>query len=208
MFGILKAVRNKQKYASTQKKKKKYSRQGYAPSYREIASHFKLSSIATVHQHLKALAEKGVINLSPNKARTTELIKEKMNSFGQSMELPLVGVIAAGEPIEALENPEMMTIPVGIVEDPQSYVLKVKGTSMKEDGILDGDFVIVERNFYPKNGEVVVALLDNTYATLKKYYREKNWIRLQPANSNYEPILVKNPTIQGIVRGLIRKFAH
>ncbi len=176
----------------------------YAPSYREIADYFGLSSTATVHEHVKALEDKGLISTSHNAARSLELTT--IQRFGQAIELPLVGLITAGEPIEAIENKETLTVPRDFVHDENSYVLKVKGESMIEEGILDGDYVIVERNFYPQNGDVVVALLDNTYATLKKYYREKDRIRLQPANHTMKPIYAKNPAIQGIVRAVLRKF--
>ncbi len=176
---------------------------GYAPSYREIAEYFGLSSTATVHDHVRALEDKGLITSTHNAARSLELVSYR---FGKAIELPLVGLIAAGEPIEAIEQNETISVPQNMVRDENSYVLKVRGDSMIEDGILDGDYVIVERSFYPQNGDVVVALLDNTYATLKRYYREKDRIRLQPANSTMQPIYDKNPAIQGIVRGVLRTF--
>ncbi|MBT7553141.1 transcriptional repressor LexA [bacterium] len=175
----------------------------YAPSYREIADYFGLSSTATVHEHVKALEDKGLISSNHNAARSLEVIQQR---FGQSIELPLVGLIAAGEPIEAVEQNETLSVPKEFVRDDNSYVLKVKGESMIDEGILDGDYVVVERNFYPQNGDVVVALLDNTYATLKKYFREKDKIRLQPANKMMKPIYAKNPAIQGIVRAVLRRF--
>ncbi len=176
---------------------------GYAPSYREIAEYFGLSSTATVHDHVRALEDKGLITSTHNAARSLELVSFR---FGKAIELPLVGLIAAGEPIEAIEQNETISVPQNMARDENSYVLKVRGDSMIEDGILDGDYVIVERSFYPQNGDVVVALLDNTYATLKRYYREKDRIRLQLANSTMQPIYDKNPAIQGIVRGVLRTF--
>jgi repressor LexA len=176
----------------------------YAPSYREIAEHFGLSSTATIHEHVKALEDKGVISSSHNAARSLEVVTKQR--FGKSIELPLAGLITAGVPIEAIETNETIAVPQNMIKDENSFVLKVKGESMIEDGILDGDYVIVERNFYPHNGDVVVALLDNTYATLKKYYREKDRIRLQPANKTMKPIYAKNPAIQGIVKGIMRTF--
>lgn len=183
------------------------SEHGYAPSYREIADYFELSSPATVHQHIRALAEKGAINMGEEgEARSIEVIvQEEPAAF--ALMLPLVGVIAAGAPIEAVEQNEAIAVPTNFVVDgTNSYVLKVKGQSMIEDGILNGDFVVIERNPSPKNGEVVVALLDNTYATLKRFYREANRIRLQPANSAMEPIFVQDCIIQGVVRAVIRQF--
>lgn len=180
---------------------------GYAPSYREIADHLGLSSPATVHQHIQTLVEKGVIEIGDDGcARSIELIHSEKQS-SPSILLPLFGLIAAGEPIEAVEQNETMAVPTEFVVDgSNSYILRVKGRSMIEDGILDGDYVVVERNPSPINGEVVVALLDNAYATLKRFYREKNRIRLQPANSAMNPIFVKDCGIQGVVRAVIRKF--
>lgn len=180
---------------------------GFAPSLREIGEHLGLSSPATVHAHLENLKAKGFLRKGYNEARSIELKPVKMN-WAQALELPLAGLITAGEPIEAVETKETITVPVDLVTDKaNSYVLKVKGESMIEEGILDGDYVIVERNPSPQSGDVVVALLNNAYATLKKFYREANRIRLQPANSTMKPIYVKDPLIQGVVRGIIRKFA-
>ncbi len=180
--------------------------QGYAPSYREIAEHFGLSSPATVHGHIQSLVEKGLARIGDDgEARSIELIEE--TPVIPSMMLPLMGLITAGVPIEAVEERETMAVPAQFVVDgSNSFVLRVKGRSMIEDGILDGDFVVIERNPSPKNGEVVVALLDNAYATLKRFYREKQRIRLQPANSAMDPIFVKDCIIQGVVRAVIRKF--
>ncbi len=179
---------------------------GYAPSYREIGEHFSLSSPATVHAHVQALAEKGKITLGHDgEARSMELVHAK--PFEMAVLLPLSGLITAGEPIEAVEQNETMAVPVNFVVDGEnSYVLQVKGKSMIDDGIYDGDYVVIERNPSPKNGEVVVALLDNAYATLKRFYRERNRIRLQPANSTMDPIFVQDCIIQGVVRAVIRQF--
>jgi repressor LexA len=183
------------------------SEHGYAPSYREIAEYFELSSPATVHQHVQSLVEKGVIAIGEDgEARSIEVIVQEQPAAFAVM-LPLAGVITAGSPIEAVEQNEAIAVPTNFVVDgSNSYVLKVKGQSMIEDGILNGDYVVIERNPSPKNGEVVVALLDNTYATLKRFYREANRIRLQPANSTMDPIFVKDCIIQGVVRAVIRQF--
>lgn len=150
--------------------------------------------------------KKGFLKTSYNEARSIELVPAEINFA--AIELPLAGLITAGEPIEAIEEKETIGVPADFVSDrANSYVLRVKGKSMVDDGILDGDYVIVERNPSPKNGEVVVALLNNAYATLKKFYREANRIRLQPANAKMKPIYTKDPLIQGVVRGVIRKFA-
>ncbi|PIS42745.1 MAG: hypothetical protein COT24_01985 [Candidatus Kerfeldbacteria bacterium CG08_land_8_20_14_0_20_40_16] len=178
---------------------------GYSPSYREIAEYFGLSSPATIYEHIKGLEDKGFIKAEEKKARSIKISKKERRER-PALELPLVGTIAAGEPIEAIEEKETITVPVEMANDPNAFVLRVKGKSMIEDGILDGDYVICERRFYPQNGEVVVALLNNEYATLKKYYREKDRIRLQPANSTMKPIYSKNPVIQGIVKAVLRKY--
>ncbi|MDD4271755.1 MAG: transcriptional repressor LexA [Patescibacteria group bacterium] len=180
---------------------------GYAPSLREIGEHFNLSSPATIHAHVQALKQKGILKTSFNEARSIEIIPTSVN-WTASLELPLVGLITAGEPIEAVEENDTIAVPADFVTDSaNSYVLRVKGESMIEDGILDGDYVIVERNPSPQNGDIVVALLNNAYATLKKFYREQKRIRLQPANSSMRPIYAADPLIQGVVRGVIRKFA-
>ncbi|MEK7158978.1 MAG: transcriptional repressor LexA [Patescibacteria group bacterium] len=178
----------------------------YAPSCREIAEGVGLSSPATVHQHLQSLKSKGYLKIGQEEARGIALTSKVM-TLCKSIELPLAGLITAGEPIEAVEEHETMAVPANLVADENAYVLKVKGRSMIEDGILDGDYVVVERNHFPKNGDVVVALLNNAYATLKKFYRETDRIRLQPANSEMQPIFCKDVAIRGVVRAIIRKFA-
>lgn len=181
----------------------------YAPSYMEIAEHFSISSPATVHQHIKALEDKGYLKSSKHQKRALEPLLLSSYRDSTIVDLPLVGLITAGEPIEAIEEKETLAVPTDFVRDSEnSYVLRVKGQSMIDEGIWDGDYVIVERNHSPKSGDVVVALLDNAYATLKKFYREKDRIRLQPANPNMKPIYAKDPLIQGIVRVVIRKFAY
>lgn len=196
---------------------------GYAPSLREIGEHFHLSSPATIHAHVQALKQKGMLKTSYNEARSIEIVPAKVHpvksaicgaelfngvNWTASLILPLAGLIAAGEPIEAVEERETIAVPSDFVSDSaNSYVLRVKGESMIEDGILDGDYVIVERNPSPQNGDIVVALLNNAYATLKRFYREQKRIRLQPANSKMKPIYSADPLIQGVVRGVIRKFA-
>jgi len=181
------------------------AKHNYAPSYRDIMKGTGISSPATAYNHVQALRDKGYITLTDGQMRSVELT-EKSNVFTRGIELPLVGSIAAGEPIEAIENNESIAVPLELLPNLNCYVLQVKGESMIEDGILDGDFVIVERSFYPENGDTVVALLDNENATLKRYYREKTRIRLQPANKSMKPIYTRNPVIQGIVRGVLRRY--
>ncbi len=180
---------------------------GYAPSYREIGQHFKLSSSASVAEHVQNLREKGYLDWEEGAARSIEVL-EKPKTFATAFMLPLAGLITAGQPIEALQTNDTIAVPAQLVKDESNtYVLKVKGQSMIDEGILDGDFVVVERNPSPRNGQVVVALLDNAFATLKKFYREPDRIRLQPANTTMKPIYAKDVNIQGVVTAIIRKFA-
>lgn len=177
----------------------------YAPTYRDLMHMMGIKSPATAYAHVQQLRAKGYIRLQGRVMRSVELT-EKSNMFAKGVELPLVGTIAAGEPIEAIENKDSVTVPLELLPNLNCYVLQVKGESMIDDGILDGDYVIIERNFYPNNGDVVVALLDNENATLKKYYRDHDRIRLQPANKTMKPIFVRNPVIQGIVRAVLRRY--
>ncbi len=181
------------------------AKHNYAPSYRDIMRDLGIKSPATAYNHVQSLKQKGYVNLTNRQMRSVELT-EKANVFTRGVELPLVGSIAAGQPIEAIENQESITVPLELLPNLNCYVLQVRGESMIEDGIIDGDFVIVERNFYPNNGDVVVALLSNDSATLKRYYREKTRIRLQPANKTMKPIYTRNPVIQGIVRAVLRRY--
>lgn len=177
----------------------------YAPSYREIMRAMGIKSPATIYNHVHALKKKGYILVREGHMRSIELTA-KSNFFVKAVELPLVGTIAAGQPIEAIEDKETISVPLELLPHLNCYVLQVRGESMVDDGIFDRDYVIVERNFYPQNGDVVVALLNNQYATLKRYYREKTRIRLQPANKKMRPIYSKNPVIQGIVRAVLRRY--
>jgi len=178
---------------------------GYAPSIMEIGAKFKLSSPATVHKHLSHIEEKGLIRRQQNLSRAIELTED----VGEAAlpEFQLLGLITAGKPIEVVEAREMMSL----IPDPAGrdiFILRVKGQSMIDDHIQDGDYVIVERRDDARNGETVVALLDNESATLKRFYREADHIRLQPANDTMEPIIVKEGDfkIQGVVIGVLRKF--
>ena len=192
---------------------------GYSPSYREIADHFKLASTATVFQHVKNLESRGYVRIAENEARSIELVgtPDKQPELSVEIEavpeiasdmIPLAGLITAGQPIEAVEEREMISVPVNIAtNDGKHFALKVKGESMIEDGIHDGDYVIIQKQDTAKDGDTVVALIDNEYATLKRYYKEKDHIRLQPANSSMEPFRIKgNLKIQGKLIGLIRHY--
>ena len=184
---------------------------GYSPSYREIANGLKLSSVATVAQHVDTLVEKGFLEKGSNSARSLIPVEDVQASISEpGIGLPILGLIAAGSPIETITgHQETLEVPAFMVGSKNSYVLQVKGQSMIDDGIHDGDYVVVQEKEVPSNGDTVVALVNNGEATLKKYYKEANRIRLQPANSTMEPIYVEPGTpikIQGVLIGLIRKY--
>ena len=187
------------------------ARQGYAPSHEEIQRRFDLGSPATVHKHLKNLEEKGLLRKQPHRSRSLELVEEAP-APSHSVELPLMGYVAAGEPIEAVEHAETFSVPESMLGRARSYVLKVRGDSMIEDCIQDGDFVIVEERTTARNGEMVIACIGDGAGevTLKRYYRDttRGMIRLQPANAKYDPILVREGEfkIQGVVIGVMRKY--
>ncbi len=182
---------------------------GYSPTLQEIAEAMGLSSLATVHEHLQTLVKKGVLRKYEGAVRGLEVIRNKNDTLVESLELPLVGYIAAGKPIEAIEDPnQTINIPTNLVSGKKrSFVLQVKGESMKDEGILDSDFVICEQTDMANNGQIVVALLENGAATLKKFFKEKNQVRLEPANSAMQPIYATNVTIQGVVRAVIRRYS-
>ncbi|NCN24463.1 repressor LexA [Candidatus Berkelbacteria bacterium CG_4_9_14_3_um_filter_39_23] len=175
----------------------------YAPSFREIASGLKLSSIATISDHIQNLKEKGYLTSAKNLARSIQLTPTWDE---RTFSIPLLGTVVAGSPIQAIRTHETINIPRDMMK-PNVFALKVRGDSMIDDGIYEGDYVIIEKIVEPKNGDIVVSLLDNENVTLKRFFKEKDHIRLQPANSNYAPIRVKQVTIQGRVLGVIRKFA-
>lgn len=182
---------------------------GYSPTLGEIASSIGVSSLATVHEHLQALVQKGVIKKFEGAVRGIEVLDQKLSSALKGIELPVLGFIAAGQPIMAYTDPDAtLNVPPHMISGKKrSYVLQVKGDSMIEDGILDGDFVIIEEQSIANDGEIVVALLDNGLATLKRFFRELNRIRLEPANAAMEPIYTTNVKIQGKCVGVIRRFA-
>jgi len=178
------------------------SENDYAPSYREIAKSLELSSVATVAEYITVIEQKGHLTKQEGSARSIQLTPTWDE---RSFEAPLSGIIAAGRPIEAIRTSETIDIPRDMMSS-NVFALKVSGDSMTEDGILDGDYVIIEKTNNPKNGDIVVALIDNDNITLKKFYREKTRIRLQPANKHYKPIYTRKALIQGRVKGVIRKF--
>ncbi|MFN8572561.1 MAG: transcriptional repressor LexA [Gemmatimonadaceae bacterium] len=181
---------------------------GYAPSFEEIAAHFNYNSLATVHEHLSNLERKGYIKRSYNESRAIEILPSDM--FAKAVELPLLGAVAAGVPIEAVSTPETIAVPDDFVRrSGDHFVLKVRGNSMIEEQIRDGDFVIVNERRAADNGEMVIALVNRTAATLKRFYRERDGrIRLQPANDTMTPIYVheNDIAIQGVVVGVIRRY--
>jgi repressor LexA len=182
------------------------ARRGYAPTLEEIGEHFRLSSLATVHKHLSNLEEKGLIKRKWNFSRAIELVPQQKKS--DAVELPLLGTVAAGQPIEALEASDTFTVPEEFVRRQNTFVLRVKGNSMIEDGIWDGDYIIVEERAAADNGETVVALVKGE-ATVKRFYRDKGGkIRLMPANESMAPIFAKerDVTIRGVVVAVMRKY--
>ena len=183
---------------------------GYAPTLKEIGNALNMNSPATVHEHLDRLRQKGYIKKLDGTARGIEIVTEKYHSGNSStaVELPVLGYIAAGSPLEPYTDPNyyISVAPSLISSNKPSYILQVKGTSMIEDGIMDGDFVVVQHQQDAQNGDIVVALLPNGLATLKRIYFEKERIKLMPANSTMSPIFTTQVKIQGKVVGLIRKF--
>ncbi|OGC23914.1 repressor LexA [candidate division WOR-1 bacterium RIFOXYB2_FULL_42_35] len=176
---------------------------GFPPSIREICKAFNFSSPRAGQKYLEALEEQGYIKRE-SKSRGIKVLAEQL--FSQTITLPFLGYIAAGAPIEVVEEREEMDVPAALVGRKPCYILQVKGNSMIEDHILNGDFIVVEKCDTADDGEVVVALINRESATLKRMYREKNRVRLEPANSTMKPIYVKDVAVQGTVRGLFRKF--
>ena len=181
---------------------------GYSPSFEEIAEHFGYSSLATVHEHLSNLEQKGFLRKNYNKSRSLEVVPAEMGTL--AVELPLLGSVAAGLPIEALrDNEDTVAVPHDMVPKGNNYVLRVKGNSMVDEQIRDGDYIIVNSRVTADNGEMVVALVGGESATVKKFYRERDGrIRLQPANPTMQPMYFPADAvaIQGIVVGVIRKY--
>lgn len=183
--------------------------EGCAPTLTEIADHLGLSSLATVHEHLEVLVKKGLIRRYKGAVRGIEVLENQVKRLAeQNIELPILGFIACGAPLEPYTDPNAtLSVSANLVSSKyKSFVLQAKGDSMIEDGILSGDYLVIKEQKEANNGDIVVAVLDNGFATLKKYYREVNRIRLQPANSTMKPMYVKNVEIRGKVVAVIRKF--
>src|SRR5688572_32374082 len=179
---------------------------GYAPSLEEVGRRFGLSSLATVHKHLTNLEEKGCIRRLWNRSRSVELLSARTGQ--RAVELPMLGFVAAGLPIEAVTGSETIAVPEDLVGRRDTYVLKVKGDSMIDEQIRDGDYVIVEDRKTAENGEMVIALLGGSDVTLKKFYKENGRVRLQPANPAMQPMIVDPALVQlqGVVVGVMRKY--
>ena len=179
---------------------------GYAPSLEEIGRRFGLSSLATVHKHLSNLQEKGFIRRSWNRSRSVELVSARTGH--RAVDLPLLGYVAAGAPIEAVASAETIAVPEDLIGRRETYVLRVRGDSMIDEQIRDGDFVVIEDRKTAENGEMVIALLGGTDVTLKKFYRDNGFVRLQPANETMQPLVVdaSQVQVQGVVVGVMRKY--
>jgi repressor LexA len=187
-------------------------RNNYTPSYQEIGDGLGLSSLATVHKHITNLEKKGLLNRDYNRGRSIDLLPPKGRmkqamAVNTGMVLPLAGRIAAGQPIEAIEHPETISL-ADFVRSKEVFVLEVRGDSMQDEAILSGDYVLVEKTKIAHNGDIVVALVENSDATLKRFYREGNRVRLQPSNAKMKPIIVPaaDVQIQGRVIGVLRKY--
>lgn len=181
-------------------------RSGYAPTLEEIGQHFGLSSLATIHKHLTNLERKGMIRRKWNRSRALEVVPRQRQAA--AIELPLVGRVAAGAPIEPLEQDDMIAVPEELVGRGETFVLRVKGDSMVLEGILDGDYVVVEARNTADNGDTVVALVRGE-ATVKRFHREKGgMVRLQPANESLSPIIARagDVEIRGVVTAVMRKY--
>lgn len=179
---------------------------GYPPSVREICQAVSLKSTSTVHGHLKRLEKKGLIYRDPTKPRALEIV-ELSNEEKELIDIPIVGKVTAGMPILATENIEdMFQIPINYVKHNNDlFILKVTGDSMIEAGILDGDLAIIEQKNIATNGDIIVALIENE-ATIKRFFKENGFIRLQPENKNYEPIIVEDCSILGKLVGIYRAY--
>ncbi len=182
-------------------------RRGYAPTLEEIGEHFGLSSLATVHKHLTNLQSKGLIKRENHRSRALELVPASVAL--RAVEVPLLGRVAAGIPIEAVTSAETISIPEDMLGRGETYVLQVRGDSMIDEHIRDGDYVIVDGRRAVRDGEMVIALLDGERATLKKLFREKDGrVRLQPANTRLAPLVIEaeRVQVQGVVIGVLRKY--
>lgn len=182
---------------------------GFPPAVREICEAVHLKSTSSVHSHLETLEKNGYIRRDPTKPRAIEILDDTFNLTRREMSnVPVIGYVAAGEPLLAQEHIEnYFPIPTEMLPNKQTFLLKVKGESMINAGILDGDMVLVQEEHTASNGDMVVALIDDG-ATVKTFYKEQNYIRLQPENDNMEPIIVRDVSILGTVIGVFRLFGR
>lgn len=186
--------------------KRSIKRKGYPPAVREIGEAVGLSSSSTVHSHLNQLESKGFIRRDPTKPRAIEIIDGKPASYKDMVDVPLIGSVAAGSPILAVENIEdTYSLPFDLVHAEESFMLKIRGDSMINAGIFNDDMVIVKRQNTARDGDIVVALIDDE-ATVKRFYKGFSHVRLQPENDLYEPIITKDVKVLGKVIGLLRKY--
>ena len=180
------------------------------PTIAEIGRQFQMSSSASVHAILIALEREGLIKRTPNVSRGIQIVEQE-TAGDESNDIPLLGTVAAGQPIEAILSHDTVSVPKDMQGRGRTFALRVRGDSMIDENIQDGDIIVVASQKTADNGQVVVALIDGNYATVKKFYREPEFIRLEPANPQFKPIFIKTPEriqIQGVVRGLIRKYDH
>src|ERR1044071_860924 len=180
-----------------------------APTIAEIGRQFQMRSSASVHAVLTALEREDLIKRIPNVSRGIQIVQKEGGGGDDDNEIPLLGTVAAGQPIEAILSHDTVSVPKDLQGHGRTFALRVRGESMIDENIQDGDIIIVASQKTAENGQVVVALIDGNYATVKKFYREPDFIRLEPANPQFKPIFVKTPEriqIQGVVRGLIRKY--
>ena len=180
-----------------------------APTIAEIGRQFEMKSSASVHAVLTALEREGLIKRIPNVSRGIQIVQHGETTGEEDNEVPLLGTVAAGQPIEAILTHDTISVPKDLQGRGRTFALRVRGESMIDENIQDGDIIIVASQRTAENGQVVVALIDGNYATVKKFYREPDFIRLEPANPQFKPIFIKTPEriqIQGVVRGLIRKY--
>ena len=181
------------------------------PTIAEIGQQFNMSSSASVHSILSALEREGLIKRIPNVSRGIELVPQESANNSEGGEVPLLGLVAAGQPIEAILSHETVSVPRDMIGRGRMFALRVRGDSMIDENIQDNDIILVSSQQTAENGQVVVALIDGNYATVKKFYREAEFIRLEPANPHFKPIFIKTPEriqIQGVVRGLIRNYSQ
>ncbi|HWN08451.1 MAG TPA: transcriptional repressor LexA [Pyrinomonadaceae bacterium] len=180
------------------------------PTIAEIGKQFQMTSSASVHSILSVLEREGLIRRIPNVSRGIEIIPPASPDSSEESEIPLLGLVAAGQPIEAVLAHETVAVPKNMIGRGRMFALRVRGDSMIEENIQDNDIIIVSSQETAENGQVVVALIDGNYATVKKFYREPDFIRLEPANPQFKAIFIKTPgrlQLQGVVRGLIRNYS-